>query len=90
MYVYWALNRNGSEAYHWRQVAPWCLVLENLWGNSWGKAKEEESGTRLVVMNLPHEFAVQSPIHKLPRRGLLGYPEDWGGRKGVCVVTVPL
>ena len=45
MYVYTALNKGGSAIYHGckSSLVPFS---ENLWGDRWGKGKEE-LGTRL-------------------------------------------
>jgi hypothetical protein len=40
MYMYTALNRNGSGTYHGGKH-PGALLFENLWDDRWGKGKEE-------------------------------------------------
>jgi len=65
MYVYLALNKSGSGAYH-RYKSTLVPFSENLlWGDGWGKGKEE-LGTRLITCgNLPPlQVGKELMVHK--------------------------
>jgi hypothetical protein len=59
MYIYGALTRNASGTYHRDKQHPGALLSENLWGDRWGKGKEE-SGTRDYIRTA-HRRGTKAP-----------------------------